>query len=325
MTQQEIFRKAWSIARLGKYKKILWFGFIPAFLTTVVSSLVYSFRGYQYWVELFEGRSILEVASNFSSTFFGFLGGQPLLTFVLLVCILLFALCYMMLPIFLHGGLIKLTEQAIKGESIRLRNGLIYSSEHFLKLFENDAITYPFRLSLIFMVFWAVNTFAPPFLPFILLPLACWLVVSLIITILLLFTDYYIVLRGEGIFPSFMSSMRTVFLNLEEVVHMVFLMILIALRVLLNTVISLGLPVVVLYIFSSFTSPLLSWLAWPTAVFIGLIALTFLSYINAIFSVFLTAAWTLTFMKYTDTLPADCFPVDETPSEHLQNEQLPLL
>lgn len=303
MTQQEIFRKAWAIARLSKYKKLLWFGFIPAFLTTVVLSAVYAMRGYQYWVELFEGRSFLTIGSSFLTSFFGFLGGQPLLAVLLIVVLAIFAGCYMLLPIFFHGGLIKLTSEAIHGEQLRMRMGVIYSSQNFLQLFETNALTYPFRISLVFIVYWVVRTFEPQFIPFILIPLACWLVVSVVMTVLLLFTEYYIVLRGENIFKSYMSSMQTVFLNLEEVVNMLLLCILIGLRVLLNTGVAIGVPLLVMYIFSLFTSSLLAFLAWPVAILVGLLSLTLLSYINAVFAVFLTAAWTLTFMKYTDTLP----------------------
>lgn len=303
MTQKEIFRKAWSIARLSKYKKLLWFGFIPAFLSTVVLSLVYSMRGYQYWVELFEKKSFLDVGGGFLESFVSYLMSQPLLAILLFVVLSIFGGCYMLLPIFFHGGLIKLTEQAINGEHLRMRQGIIFSSQNFLQLFETSAITYPFRMSLVFIVYWAVRTFAPKFIPFVLFPLGCWLLVSVVITVLLLFTEYYIVLKGENIFQSYMSSMQTVFLNAEEVLHMVFLCLLIGLRILLNTGVAIGLPLLVMYIFSWFTSSLLVWLAWPVAIIIGLGSLIMLSYINAIFAVFLTAAWTLTFMQYTDTLP----------------------
>lgn len=314
MTHQEIFRKAWSVARLRKYKKLLWFGFVPAFLTTVVSSLVYSVRGYQYWVELFMGENILEVAGTFSGTFFTALSGQPLLLMALIVVIALFAACYMLLPIFLHGGMIKLTEQAILGEPIRIRMGLLYSSQHFLRLFEADAITYPFRLSLVFLIYWAVRTFAPELVVLILFPLGCWLIVSILMNVMLLFTDYYIVLKEEHIFPSFMASMQTVFLNIEEVLSMLMLLIMIALRILLNTAMAIGIPLFAMYVFSWFTSSLLAWLAWPVAIVIGFGSLTLLSYINAIFSVFLTAAWTLMFMKYTDTLPREA-QIGDTPAQ----------
>lgn len=314
MTQQEIFRKAWSIARLTKYKKLLWFGFIPAFLQTVVLSFVYSLRGYQYWVELFERKNFLDVGGGFATSFVSYLSAQPLLALILFVLGSIFLGCYMLLPIFFHGGLIKLTEEALKGESLRMRMGIIYSSQNFLQLFETHAITYPFRMSLVFIIYWAVRTFEPKFIPFVLFPLGCWLLVSIIITVLLLFTEYYIVLKGQSIFASFLASMQTVFLNLEEVMQMLMLCILIGVRVLLNTTVAIGVPLLVMYIFSWFTSSLLAWLAWPVAIIIGLGSLTLLSYINAIFAVFLTAAWTLTFMNFTDSLPESLQPkVEEVP------------
>lgn len=325
MTQQDIFRRAWTIARLKKYHKLLWFGFIPAFISTVVLSAVYTMRGYQYWVELFEGRRFLEVGSGLVESFFGFLAGQPVLAIAIFILGSIFLGCYMLLPIFFHGGLIRLTEEAIHGKPLRLRMGIIYSSQNFLKLFETNAITQPFKLSMVFIVYWLVRTFEPKLVLLIIIPLGCWLVVSVIINILLLFSEYYMVLKGEGIFASYLTSMRTVFLNLEEVVHMVFLCILIALRVLLNTTIALGIPLLVMYLFSWFTSSLIAWLAWPVAIIIGLIALTLLSYINAIFAVFLTAAWTLTFLKYTETLPEEPqATTPDVPQEHSEQIQMHL-
>ena len=275
------------------------------------------------------GENILNVAGTFGSTFFSSLAGQPLLMLLMIVFIALFAACYMLLPIFLHGGMIKLTEQAILGEPIRIRMGLLYSSQHFLRLFEADAITYPFRLSLVFMIYWAVRTFAPELLVLVLFPLGCWFLVSILMNVMLLFTDYFIVLKEEHIFPSFMTSMQTVFLNIEEVLSMLMILILIALRVLLNTAIAIGVPLLVMYVFSWFTSSLLVSLAWPVAILIGIASLTMLSYINAIFSVFLTAAWTLMFMKYTGTLPVEESTEEVSPSmtdtPDRQSQQLPLL
>lgn len=293
-----IFGKAWELSTLGKYKKLLWFAFFPALMTTVITTLVYSLRGYQYWEEFFGTKSMLEIMMDISGAIVSVLSSNVGLGIIAVIFVILFTLAYWLFPAYFHGGLIKMIPEAAGGKEVRFRTGVIYASEYFLPLFEYKVLFSPFRLSWVFVTYWLIRTFMPEILGVMLIPIGIWFVVNLIVTVFFIFTEFFIVLDDDRVIPAIGKSIKLVFMNLEQVVYILFLVLLIGLRVIFNTAITFGVPALVIFLGSLVASSVLSIIVFIVAILLGLALLLLVTYINAIIDVFFTAVWAMLFARY---------------------------
>ncbi len=299
MQHNDAFKRAWELANSKKHRKLLWYGFIPAVFTTTLTSVVYSFRGYQYWVELVQGDSIQGFIFGFISSLSSFIFTHPALGTLLILLGVVYGLGYWLIPVYLQGGLMKLLDLIVEGKEPRFRMGFVYGGQYFFKLFELKALFSPFRLTWIFLLYWFTRTFQPELMGFIFPIIAVWFVIAVIMNFLFIFCEYFIVLENKGVFASVPASIQMVFLHLEQVLYLVLLMFLIGLRVIFNIIITFGLPLLMVFIMGLFAGSVVDWLAMPLIIGGGIVSLLILAYINGIFTVFLTAAWVLMFKQYT--------------------------
>lgn len=298
MSHVDIFKKAWELATLRKYKKLLWYGFIPAFFTTILSTITYSFRGYQYWLELVAGGDVRTTIIGFAQSTWAFLLVNPMLLVGLVVVGVLFAVCHMLLPVFCHGGLVRLILDILQEKDVKYRIGFVYGSKYFLPLFEYKALFQPFRTTWPIVTYWAIHTFSPELMPIMIYPIGIWLCISLIASLLFVLSEYYIVLEDTPLLASIGKSVRAVFLNLEQVLYVLMLLVLIGVRVVFNILLVFGIPALIVILAGYFASSVVATVAMILAVVLGVILLGVLAYVNAIFTVFITAAWELIFFEY---------------------------
>ena len=299
MSHVDIFKKAWELATLRKYKKLLWYGFIPAFFTTILSTISYSLRGYQYWLELFAGGDIRFTLLALVQGTWAFLSANPALLIVLLVIAVLFTVSYMLMPVFCHGGLVRLILDILQEKDVKYRIGFVYGSKYFFPLFEYKALFQPFRTTWPVLTYWAIHTFSPELVPIMAAPLVVWMIISLLASVLFVFSEYFIVLEDMPMLPAIGKSIRTVFLNLEQVLYIILLLLLIGLRVIFNIILVFGIPALIIVVAGFFASSVLATIAMILAVLLGIVLLGVLAYVNAIVTVFTTAAWELIFFEYT--------------------------
>lgn len=298
MSHVEIFKKAWELATLRPYKKLLWYGFVPAFFTTILSTVAYSFRGYQYWLELVAGGDVRMTILSFLQGSWAFLSANPAIFVALILVGVLFAVSYMLLPVFCHGGLVRLILDILQNKEVKFRVGFVYGSKYFLSLFEYKALFQPFRTTWPFMTYWAIHTFSPELMTIMIYPIGVWFIISLIASVLFVFSEYYIILEDTPVLASIGKSIRAVFLNLEQVLYIILLLILIGARVIFNTLIVFGIPALIIIATGMFASSVLATIAITSAIVLGIVLLGVLAYINAIITVFITAAWELIFFEY---------------------------
>lgn len=312
MTVKILFKKAWELATLRKYRRLLWYGFIPSLFTTVLTVGAYSFRGYQYWAEGFQKQDVPGFIFWALNEFLRFSLSSPAIGIMMFLGISILVITYMTLPVIFQGGLMKLIADIQDGKEVQYRTGVIYGARHFFKLFEFKAIFSPFRLTWISLTYWVVSTFLPQNVALFFGPLALWFIVAVIVNILFIFCEYYIVLHEEKIIPSIRKSSRMVFMNIEQVMHILILMFFIGLRVILNLVLTFAIPLGILFIGGYFAQSILEAYVVPLAIGVGGALLIFLAYINGIIAVFTTAAWTILFRNYTEGLEIKDDPESET-------------
>lgn len=299
MSHVEIFKKAWELATLKQYKKLLWYGFVPAFFTTILSTISYSFRGYQYWLELVRGGDIRMTLLAFAEGTWSFLMSNPAIFAALIVIAILFTVSYMLMPVFCHGGLVKLILDILQDKEVKYRIGFVYGSKYFFPLFEYKALFQPFRTTWPIITYWAIHTFSPQLAPIMIYPIGVWLIISIVANLLFVFSEYFIVLEDMPILPAIGKSIRTVFLNFEQVLYIILLLVLIGVRVIFNILLVFGIPALIIIVAGFFASSVVATIAMIAAVVLGIILLGVLAYVNAIITVFITAAWELIFFEYT--------------------------
>ena len=319
MTVRVLFKKAWELSTLAKYKRLLWYGFIPSIFTTVLTTLAYSFRGYQYWQEKFQHQNIAGYLLELMGEFFRFIATNPGIGILTFLGGTILVLTYMLLPIIFQGGLMKLIADIQDGKEVRYRSGIIYGAHHFFKLFEFKSLFSPFRLTWISLALWVIGTFDPQNYTTFLVPIILWGLVAVAANLLFIFCEYFIVLHEIKIIPAIRKSSRLVFMNIEQVIHIVVLMFVIGLRVIFNLVLTFAIPLGILIIGTYFAQSYIASYTFALSIIVGTLLIIFVSYINGIIAVFTTAAWTILFRSYTEGL--EIKEDDDTLIEELQKEE----
>jgi len=311
---REVFKSAWQLAVLSRYRKLLLYAFIPALFTTTLSTAIYSLRGYQYWTEIFTGGDFANALMYGIQTFFGYLGENPGVAVLLFLFGFIFTLGYICLPLLANGALIKLIPMIIKQEEFKFRTGIVFSGQYFLKLLELRALFSPFRFSWIALSYWLLHVFNPTALQFFAIPLVIWLTVDIFANLLFLFSEYFIVIKGQNVFESVGSSFHMVFMNIERVASMLYLSFIISTRIILNTILVFGIPMAVLVFGGYLASNISTTLALGIGIILGIGTILLLSYIISIVQVFVVSSKTLIFLKFDKEMTKE-EPKAETVSE----------
>ena len=305
MDVRDIVRKAWQITQVH-LKKLIWYGFTPAFFSVIVSSvyLTYQYNSFRHSI-LFEPEATSNMIGTARSVWnFASLHWGVSLTFIILGVFIF--LGYTLTPPVFRGTLIHALMKIRKYESID--GSVEVGIRNFFPMFEFALLTGSFSITTIFtessfiLRWWGENIF------FLVLPLLLFIAMAgLIISFLFTYSEYYIVLRGHNLIKSLMESAVLVIANLKKTILVFVLMLLIGVRIVLNVLLVLLIPMLVVGLTSYFATIFLSTFGM---IFIGLAAFGILiisSYLLGLFHIFATAVWVLTFAALTER--------DESPEE----------
>jgi hypothetical protein len=125
------------------------------------------------------------------------------------------------------------------------------------------------------------------------------LVVGLLCTLLFTYSEYYIVIDKQGVFSSIIKSGGLVIRQWHHTLFMLLLMAVIIIRVALNLLVALLVPLLIVGPIFIFTSLTLAKIGVVIGSILGLVVLYFASYFLGVFHVFATAVWTFTFLDLT--------------------------
>ncbi|MFN7160793.1 MAG: hypothetical protein ACK4NC_04260 [Candidatus Gracilibacteria bacterium] len=303
--RNSIFKKAWEITTDEHNARLFWYGFIPALLTTIISSLTYSFQGYRYWTEFVVQGDVRSAVLNLFGSFFGYLGANLGMGIILIFLGIIFFLAYYFLPIIFHGGLIKILPKVLDREAVKFRMGLVYGGRYFFKLFEYKTLFSPFKITWVLLTYSILKIFSPELLGPMAIPLIVWFIINVLINLLFVFVEYFIVLKDKLVLDSIRASMKMVFLHMEDVLLMIGLILLMEVRILINVLFLVGIPLLFFFLLSFITNTLLISIGTGFIVILAIALLLFISYLNAHITVFITSAWLLTFMYFQNELPVE--------------------
>jgi len=299
MNVRDIVRKAWQITQVH-LKKLIWYGFVPSFFGVIVSSvyLAYQYNAFRHSVLLGSELGTDEYV-GLAKNIWGLASAHSTASIFLIVLGVIIFVCYMLTPPVFQGTLISALMRIRKYETIE--GSFEVGVRHFFPMFEFALLTGSFSITTLFtessfiLRWWGENIF------FAALPVLLFIAMAgLIINFLFTYAEYYIVLKNQGITKSIMESSIMVIANLRKTFLVFVLMMLIGVRIVLNVVLVLLIPMLVVVLTTYFATIFLSTVGM---VFIGLAALGILivsSYLLGLFHIFATAVWVLTFAELTE-------------------------
>lgn len=294
MNVRDIVRKAWQVTQVH-LKKLIWYGAVPAFFSTIVSSvyLAYQYNAFKHSV-LFSQQSGAGLFKD-AKVVWSLVTAYPKLTIFFVVLGILIFLGYTLTPPIFRGTLIQALMRIKKYEPIT--GSLEIGIRRFFPMFEFALITGSFSIITLFtessfvLRWWGENIF------FIILPILLFIAaVGLIFSFLLAYSEYFIVLEDKGLIKSMMESVVLVIANLRKTFLIFMLILLIGARVILNVILILFIPLGVVLLGGYFATTFLHIVGIVIISILGLAVLLVASYLMGLFNVFSTAVWVFTYV-----------------------------
>jgi len=309
MTVRDIVRKAWQVTQVH-LKKLIWYGAVPAFFSTLVSSvyLAYQYHAFQT-SSLFTGKDpdfgeTLDVAWRMVSTY-------PKVSILLLVASAVVFAGYTILPPIFHAALINALVRIKNYEPIS--GSFEIGLRRFFPMFEFGIISGSFSIITVFtessfiLRWWGQNVF------FFILPILLFIgMVGLVASFLFTYAEFFIVVDNKRVIKSIGESVILVISNLRKTILVFILMLLISARIVLNVILVLLIPMGVVALGGYLASVFISTVGMVLISIFSVAALMVTSYLMGLFNVFSTAVWVYTFVLLAHREKAPIKDVDLT-------------
>lgn len=291
MTPRDIIARAWAITL--QHRSVRRWSFTAAFLETLLDVKLLGYQAYFMFSILYHGEGVgffdVEIMLYEYLPFGVF--ASIILFFLLLVVVEFF------MPHFCRGAIIGLTAKAYKGEP--LKGGFVLGMYNFFPLFALHEFlflsSWATVITLISLIARYINE--PVKSVAIGMVIFFWLISSLL-KFILSFADQAVVVKKMGIFEAIGRSFKLIISHLGQIMFLVLLLLVISIRILINTAVIVVLPAIIIGIallLGYILSPFLSWLI---AGIIGMALIIVVSYFFAYLYTFKLAVWTIAFLEY---------------------------
>ncbi len=299
MKYKETIYEAWQFTQKNK-KIILWYGFLPALLTTIVGIFYMT-----YQILAFKSSPLFDDAPRsffyvVVTTIFDFIRDNISFTVPLVITAIILVIIYFLLPVILDASMIQVIARRRNGQKTGLVDGIKYGVLRFLPFFEFTLIMRTFSfISITAEGAFILRNLGPnvfqSFVPIFII----FIVVSLILHILFTFAEYYIIIDDEGVMSGIVKSCTLVILNLQKTFILVILMLIIAIRIIIQVILVIIVPAIVISALAFYTTISLPSYGIVILGIVSLIFLFFAAYLAAVVHVFSVTVWTFTFIDFT--------------------------
>jgi hypothetical protein len=299
MDHKKIIAEAWTFTQSNK-KMIIGYAFVPAVFTTL-TGIVYAV--YQYYA--FKSSVLFE---NWDRTFGYYLATtgwdvvKNNLSFLgpVLVAAIIIAILYFLLPPFCEGAIIQLIARKKNGLPVRTRDGFRLGPQSFLPLFEYSWVIRSFNIVSAFTMFSTIaRNFGASAISTMIPVIIIYVIVGIILTLLLTYTEFFIVIDDYKVFKSIAKSCGLVVTHLGETIMLSILMLIISVRILVQLLFVLLIPIIIsgsIYLFTAATMPMAGIIVGSI---LGLVLLYIACYLSGTIQVFASTVWTFTFLELT--------------------------
>lgn len=296
MDYRNIIADSWKYTQ-GHKKLIRWLGFFPALFTTTVSiaTLLYQFFAFKESYLFNEHEA--SFAGQVVTYIYDFGKDHVSWTMPAIIFAIIFGIIYFLFPTLAKASSIQIVAREKNGQKVGISEGIRHGAFSLLPLIEYHALikTFSFFSILVEASFVIRNLgvdlfliFSPIFVLFILL--------GLVLTLLFTYSDFYIVVDGDGVFESMKKSARLVIMHWKHTFLISILMLIIGVRIILQVVLVFLIPTLIIVItgyLSIIFAPAISIVIGGT---IGLVALVIAAYLNGVVDIFSYTVWTQTFL-----------------------------
>jgi hypothetical protein len=292
MTVRDIVRKAWQVTQVH-LKKLIWYGAVPAFFSTLVSSgyLAYQYHAFQTSA-LVTGKDP-DIGDSLHRAW-GLIYMYPKFSIFMVVLTAIVLAGYTLLPPIFHGALIHALIRIKNYEPIS--GSFEVGLRRFFPMFEFGVISGSFSIITVFtessfvLRWWGMNVF------FFILPIFLFIaMVGLVASFLFTYAEFFIVVDKKRVIKSIGESVILVLSNLRKTILIFILMLLISVRVILNVILILLIPMCVIALGGFLASIFYSPVGIVMISIFAIAALAVTSYLMGLFHVFSTAVWVYTY------------------------------
>lgn len=298
MNYKQLISKAWNFTLANK-NLVTYYAFWPAIFGTASTMLIILFQSTSVLTKA--GKADIHLYTQLIDFAKNLFFSSPQTFWIITLSALFIFILELFLPIFCEGASIQIIAKRYQGENVSLTSGIKYGWLNFVKLTEYHAVLFAFSSFTILRVIGYIYIYLSPealklFSPFLILLFILGLVFSFLFT----YAENYIVIDGEDLFASLKHSSGLVMSNLKETVLILFLLALIGLRILLNLLIVVLIPILFSYIVSVLTA--LNLVEYKIHMMYLITALTFymVGKLGGALRIFTQAVWTFTFLELKD-------------------------
>lgn len=300
MNYRKIIGDSWKYTQENK-KLVYWFGVFPAFFTTTVGvgMIGYQFLAFKKSYLFSEGD---EGALHYVvALIWDFVTKHVSWTVPLVIVVIIFAIIYFLFPTLAKAAAIQKIARNRNGQDATVGTGLRYGMMSFLPLLEYHLLinTFAFFSILTEMSFVVRNLgvgLFKIFLPFFII----FMFISLLLTLLFTYTDFYIVVDGNGVFESMKKSAKLVVMNWKHTFLITILMLIIGVRIIIQAVMVFLIPALVILVVGYLTTVAVAGTSIVIGGIVGLVALYIAAYLNGVVDIFAFSVWTFTFLDVTE-------------------------
>lgn len=296
MNYKKLIVESWEYTQNNK-SLIRWYGFFPAIFTTTVGIGValyqfFSFKESYLFSESPE--SFAEEAAVFLWNFFKTHIEQSVWMIPILI---VFALIWLFYPIIAKASAIQMIARNRNGQEATVGTGLRYGIRAFLRLFEYSLLfkTFAFFTILTEMSF-AIRNLNPSLFKILIIPFILYMMISLLLTLLFTFAEYYMVIDEEGVFDSMKKSAKLVVSQWKHTFFITLLMLLIGLRIVVQAVLVFVIPVLVTVLIGYLATVAVPTTTIIVASLLGGFGLIIAAYLNGVVDIFSYSVWTFAFL-----------------------------
>ncbi|MFC1656054.1 hypothetical protein ACFL3C_04235 [Patescibacteria group bacterium] len=299
MKYKETIYEAWQFTQKNK-KMILWYGFLPALLTTLVGIFYVTYQILSFKSSpLFDDapRSFFYVVFT---TIFDFIRDNVSFTVPLIITAIILVIVYFLLPVILDASMVQVIARRRNGQETNLVDGVKYGILRFLTYFEFTLIMRTFSfISIAAEAAFVLRNLGPEVFQSFIPVFIIYAVIALVIHILFTFAEYFIIIDEEGVMSGIVKSCTLVILNLQKTFILVILMLIIAVRIIIQVILVIIVPAIVISALAFYTTVSLPSYGFVVLGIVSVIFLIFAAYLAAVVHVFSVTVWTFTFIDFT--------------------------
>ncbi len=300
-TSREIVAEAWHLT-IEHRAKLFRYGFVPSFFSILVTAMYvyYQVQAFRYSPLFSDGKEHFQIA--IARDLLGFTTQSTLVFSLSLFAVIVLLIGWYFAPMLCRAAIVQLVTQARNGEKVE--RGFSSSLLRFFPIFQISLL----KRSLAPFSFLTEFGFVARNLTggiMLIAPLLFFFgVIGLIFLFFASFTTQVIMLKGEGFAGAIKISFQTVLQNFGQTFKIMLLFLFVELRVILNVLIVLFLPIALVGLTGVFAS-MASQTVGIVIAGLVLLALIFIAaYLTGILFVFSEAMWTIAFLHFSENQDA---------------------